>query len=53
MDRLLVLRDGLIEHFGATEEVLPRVTKAVPRAASDSAKAPAAPAAVRQEVVKA
>ena len=30
MDKILVLRDGLIEHFGPRDEVLPKVTKAVP-----------------------
>ncbi|MEQ9606182.1 MAG: type I secretion system permease/ATPase, partial [Kiloniellaceae bacterium] len=36
LDKLLVLRDGLIEHFGPTEEVLPKVTKAVPKAPAKS-----------------
>ena len=31
MDKLLVLRDGKIEHFGLREEVMPKVTKAVPQ----------------------
>lgn len=30
MDKILVLRDGQIEHFGSRDEVLPKVTKAVP-----------------------
>ncbi len=32
MDKILVLRDGLIEQFGLRDEVLPKVTKAVPKA---------------------
>ena len=42
MDKLLVLRDGLIEHFGPREEVVPKVTKAVPKA--QPGKRPAAAA---------
>ena len=30
VDKLLVLRDGMIETFGPREEVLPKVTRAVP-----------------------
>ncbi|MPZ11263.1 MAG: type I secretion system permease/ATPase [Kiloniellaceae bacterium] len=51
MDKLLVLRDGLIEHFGATEEVLPKVTRAVPKAPPGPHAMPAA--AARPEAVKA
>ncbi|WP_340117784.1 type I secretion system permease/ATPase [Pelagibius sp. 7325] len=42
MDKLLVLRDGLIEHFGATPEVLPKVTRAVPKPPKPAKGAPAA-----------
>ncbi|NIA67455.1 type I secretion system permease/ATPase [Pelagibius litoralis] len=31
MDKLLVLRDGLIEQFGPRADVMPKVTKAVPQ----------------------
>ncbi|HIC81577.1 MAG TPA: type I secretion system permease/ATPase [Kiloniellaceae bacterium] len=41
MDKLLVLRDGLIEQFGPREEVMPKVTKAVPKAAPGGAAADA------------
>jgi ABC-type protease/lipase transport system fused ATPase/permease subunit len=32
MDKLLVLREGVVEAFGPRQEVLPRVTRAVPAA---------------------
>jgi len=61
MDKLLVLRDGLIEHFGGTEEVLPKVTRAVPKAPKAAAEKapkgskvkPLAPAARRAEAAQA
>lgn len=44
MDKLLILRDGLIDQFGPREEIMPKVTKAVPRAPQQSATQPAAKA---------
>ena len=44
MDKLLVLRDGLIEQFGRREDVMPKVTRAVP---PGSRAKPAAPAAAQ------
>ncbi|WP_299619845.1 type I secretion system permease/ATPase [Pelagibius sp.] len=46
MDKLLVLRNGLIEQFGPREEVMPKVTKAVPVAATDGRR-PVEPKAVQ------
>lgn len=44
MDKLLILRDGLIDQFGPREEIMPKVTKAVPRTPQQSAASLAAKA---------